>query len=339
MGYQEREYMRTESYGGGWFFLPGHPACRWILLITVVVFVLQIFWTRPASIEDIRSQWKQDFDSLVVVGENNNEAIRMEEELALLQIQGALPKVSVIESWCVLDTKKVLGGEIWRVLTCAFLHSRFGVWHIAINMLLLFWLGRDLEDMFGGKEFFAFYVAGAIASSLLFMVLQVYLETNITALGASGAVMAVFCLYTMYNPSQEIYFHFFIPVQMRFLLLLYIIYDLHPVLMQLSGMPYYTGTAHAGHLGGLVLGYLYYRWQWRLEPGIDAFLSLFLNRGNQKTVQPGPRRINRLREERLEISVDEILEKITRDGQDSLSEKEKVILNEASKHYQNRKSD
>src|SRR5260370_30039427 len=54
----------------------------------------------------------------------------------------------------ILDVGKVLHGEVWRILTYAFLHSVGSVWHILINLLLLYFFGRDIEDAYGSPRFF-----------------------------------------------------------------------------------------------------------------------------------------------------------------------------------------
>src|SRR5262245_19478198 len=48
-----------------------------------------------------------------------------------------------------VDRTDVLGGEVWRLLTYAFLHAPDNIWHIVFNMLFLWWFGCDMEDLYG----------------------------------------------------------------------------------------------------------------------------------------------------------------------------------------------
>src|SRR3954470_21041741 len=63
----------------------------------------------------------------------------------------------------ILDTDKVLHGEVWRLVTYAFLHSA-GWQHILFNMLIVWWAGSEVEDIYGAREFLAFYLASAVFS-------------------------------------------------------------------------------------------------------------------------------------------------------------------------------
>lgn len=331
MGYEYRDYMQNDRGGGGGSFMPGNPACRFLLIATVAVFVLQIFMTRPITHAD----QKEFLESIV-------ETDELTEEEALYQLQqfeGRLMHVSIPEAWLSLDTDKVVpGGQVWRLLTCAFLHDRLSVWHIAVNMALLYWFGRRLENRLGSREFLLFYVLSAIFASVVFVGLQLWIGENVPAIGASGAVMAVLCVYAILHPYETINLFMFLPIQMRYLLLLYVVFDLHPVLLKLAGTPIYTGTAHAAHLGGLLFGFLYWKSGWRLEwltQWISAGANVrrpSLNRIAKSGKSRGARPVDR----KLDANVDEILQKISDHGEASLSDKERAVLNEASRQYRQR---
>src|SRR5438067_8421083 len=107
MGIEGRDYYRegsryTERLGGwGWDAIP--PACKWLIAINVVVFLLQIFVTRPPQRADFDA-YRQEYDELKEVPD---------EELPNLAY---LPRVSVVQEWLQLDTRQVLHGQIWRLL-------------------------------------------------------------------------------------------------------------------------------------------------------------------------------------------------------------------------------
>ena len=81
--------------------------------------------------------------------------------------------------------------------------------------------------------------------------------------------MAVMMVYVIFYPFEQFLLFWFIPMPLWALLGVYMLYDLHPVLLALAGDPMYSGVAHASHLGGLAFGFLYWRFGWRLEPILD----------------------------------------------------------------------
>ena len=62
----------------------------------------------------------------------------------------------------------VFHGEVWRLLTYAFLHDPGDIFHILFNMLLLYWFGCDMEEMYGPREFLVFYLVSAVAGGVAF---------------------------------------------------------------------------------------------------------------------------------------------------------------------------
>ena len=151
----------------------------------------------------------------------------------------------------------------------AFCHDRYGLWHILFNMLFLGWFGQRLERMYGSREFLLFYLTAAVCASLAYVALAYYTGSKHPAIGASGAVMAVMMVYVIFYPNEQFLVFWVIPVPLWALVGVYMIYDLHPVLLAMAGDPMFTGVAHASHLGGLAFGFLYWRFGWRLEPILD----------------------------------------------------------------------
>ena len=144
MGFENRDYARDGSYsrgmGGG--FLSDAPVCKRIIIATVCVFIAQIFFTRAPTDADFRRMMERVSTETPEVSAEDFQ-----------HIIGTIPRISIVDEWLNLDTEKVLQGQVWRLLTNAFCHDRFGVWHILINMLLLFWFGATLESLYGSKEF------------------------------------------------------------------------------------------------------------------------------------------------------------------------------------------
>jgi membrane associated rhomboid family serine protease len=252
----------------------------------------------------------------------------------------ASQQISVVQQWFELDSNKVVySGQIWRLLTHAFCHDRHSIFHILFNMLLLFWFGRTLELMYGSREFLLFYFTSAVAGGIAYVGMDLYTGSNVPAIGASGAVMAVMMLYTVHFPRETILVFYVIPVEMRFLMALYAMWDLHPILLILAGDPVWTGVAHAAHLGGLVFGFLYGHYTWRLERLGDRFSGLSVgtkSRPRLRILHPEPPETRSYPDARR---LDEVLEKISSRGQDSLTEEERTILRAASEKLRTRARD
>lgn len=304
MGIQNRDYYRerppkSDSLGSA-------PVVKYLIIANVIVFLAQIFLVRDVLPREERNRRH-------------------------------LPKVSisVVQEWFELDSEKVVyQGQIWRLLTHAFCHDRFNIFHILINMLCLYWFGTTLEIMYGSREFLLFYLSAAVVAGLAFVGLDMYTGSTGAGIGASGAVMAVMMLYTMHFPDHVIYLFCIIPVKMRWAMAIFVIWDLHPILLNLSGEKLNTGIAHSAHLGGLAFGFLYAHYQWRLAGIFERISRPELTRRRRPRLRllvapeglPEPERQATAPSNRL----DEILEKISRSGQDSLSDEERTILRQES---------
>src|SRR4051794_19539149 len=70
----------------------------------------------------------------------------------------------------MLDGPDVAGGDVWRLLTSGFVHVE--IWHVGMNMLSLFWLGRIIEPALGHARFVAIYLASLLTGSLGVILLQ-----------------------------------------------------------------------------------------------------------------------------------------------------------------------
>jgi membrane associated rhomboid family serine protease len=244
-------------------------------------------------------------------------------------------RVSVVQEWGELSPNKtVKEGQVWRLLTCAFLHDRYGIWHIVFNMLLLYWFGTRLERMYGSREFLLFYLAAALSSSVAYVALALYTGSNTPAIGASGAVMGVMMLYVIFYPFERFMLFWFIPVPLCVLLGFYVLFDLHPVLLALAGDKVFTGVANAGHLGGLLFGFLYWKFHLRLE---SVFGRTWKGARLMRRSKPEPFRepvvLPMTERDALANRVDEVLKKISEHGKESLTDEERDILIQASSKY------
>jgi membrane associated rhomboid family serine protease len=311
MGFQDRDYVRREgpSYLGS--FLERGKICKWLVGINVFVFFIQLA-TRGGYSED------------------------------------GVFEAGAFTNFLDLNVYEVVfHGQVWRLLTHFFLHHSSAPWHILFNMLFLWWFGSDVEDLYGPREFLAIYLVGGLASGVAFVATTLMAGTNAAALGASGAVAAVLVIFACHYPTRIIYVMWFLPVPIW----LFVIYEVLSDAFVLVG-GFETGVAVAGHLGGAAFGFLYYKLHWNLTSLWPNFTTWRKRRSQPRlrvyreeeaptpvgVAASNPPPAPALEDEHLEAKMDAVLEKISREGKDNLTDGEKAILLKASEILRKRRS-
>ncbi|MEZ6131347.1 MAG: rhomboid family intramembrane serine protease [Planctomycetaceae bacterium] len=256
----------------------------------------------------------------------------------VLQMLTMQDGVSTVQTWLQMHSSKVFTGQIWRLITCAFCHDPRDITHILFNMLFLWWFGTRLETMYGSREFLLFYLTAALIASLAYIGLDLVTGDQRPMVGASGAIMAVVMLYALHFPTQVIYIMFVLPLQIRWMVVIYAVFDLYPVLQQLSGDGPHDRVAHAAHLGGLAFGYFYGKQHFRLLPHVSGIETWWkARRRGFKVVgtdaEPEPSR----KTQKLADEMDAILQKISEKGEASLTSSERRTLERASRELRERR--
>ncbi len=151
-------------------------------------------------------------------------------------------------------------GWFWQPLTYLFQHG--GLFHLVFNLLALWMFGVDLERRWGTRFFVRYYAvtgAGAalttIGVSLLPFGFSQAIYASVTV-GASGAIYGLLVGYAMMYPDRPIYLYFLFPIRARVFVLIVGAISFLSSVSDPRG-----GVAHATHLGGLVVGYLYLAWR------------------------------------------------------------------------------
>ena len=355
MGIQNRDYYRKANATGAWAdwgLYPMPPVVKWIIIANVVVFVLQMVVTQEihrSPLEKLRKYYP-DLDKFLRENENNPEKMEeykkkypelkhMLEDESLDQLLHPTERVSVVQEWFELDSRKVVReGQVWRLVTHAFCHDRFGIFHIAFNMLFLYWFGCTIESMYGSREFLLFYLTAAVVAALAFVGLDLWTGSAIPGIGASGAVMAVTMLYAMHFPRETFCIFWVFHIEMRWLMLFYVIFDLHPVLLALSGERFFSGIAHAAHVGGLAFGFIYAKSQLRLESLLDRLPALRKPKWDPPRLRIAPESMPEPQPDPEMERLDDLLQKISENGQASLTDEEREVLRRASEQMRRRRN-
>ena len=134
----------------------------------------------------------------------------------------------------------VKNGEIYRLLTCAFLHV--GLIHLVVNMYSLRVIGPSVEGLIGKGKFVFIYLISAISASLMSLV---FVDSNIVSVGASGAIFGLMGALLYFGYHYRLYLNDAIKTQIIPVILFNLIIGFM--------MP---GIDNGAHIGGLIGGYL-----------------------------------------------------------------------------------
>ncbi len=169
----------------------------------------------------------------------------------LMQVAGG--RAFLIEYFSLIPAL-VTNLQVWRLFTYQFLHG--GVWHIAINMLMLWMFGSELEQRWGQSFFLKYYFVCAIGGGIAFtLAMHMMGDPWTISVGASGGIYGILMAYGMWFPTRQVYIWFLFPIPVRYLVIFLIALEFLQSI-ESSG----SGIAHAAHFGGMVIGYFYLRW-------------------------------------------------------------------------------
>lgn len=234
----------------------------------------------------------------------------------------------------------------WSIITYAFLHA--GFLHILFNMIILHFGGQLFLNFYSGKRLLNYYIFGAIVGGLFFMLSYNFFPvfanaSNVPLVGASAGVMAVFIGITTKAPNMQVRLMFLGNLKLWWIAAFFIGMDI--VQMSVSN----TG-GHISHLGGALIGYFYTtqldkgndigKW---IENLIEGFQQMFTSKPKQKTTSKSrmktvyknksysSKSFSKADKNEKQKRIDEILDKISKSGYDSLSKEEKDFLFNAGK--------
>jgi len=217
-----------------------------------------------------------------------------------------------VESYFGLSREGIAEGYYWQFLTYMFLHG--GWLHLLVNCLGLFFAGREVEIVCGPKHLLGIYFLGGIVGGIA----QLLCVPSSELIGASAGVCAVLLAFTTMLPELEItaLLFFIIPIRMKAKWLGRIVIGSS---IFFAVTPFGGNIGHVAHLGGAILGWFYTR---RLGFGGAFWVQRFVR----------DRRRTRERQERMDPTefisqeIDPILDKIAKEGIQSLTRAERRIL-------------
>ncbi|MCZ2342987.1 MAG: rhomboid family intramembrane serine protease [Bacteroidales bacterium] len=315
MGIYDRDYYRDDD--GGWLSGLGGRGVIWIIGVTVGVYILQLLTRNP---------WPDP-----------------------------------VTLWGAFQPELILQGQVWRIFTAELVQdSRTGssLISLAFGMYFVFIFGGGVEGIYGKAETIWFYVTSAIVASLGMLLVYLLFWRGVLVpptFGSGPAITALLVLFACHHPTHRILVMFVIPMP---------IWLLVAVIVLLNTLGFFgTGgaTAFSGTLTAVGFAFLYY-WQQlristmftglrdRLRPQRSTRLRLYdesderfpsavsASRATAPTrtttvASSNPRPVD----EHLEAKLDQILEKVSLSGRESLSPEENELLLRASEIYKRRR--
>jgi membrane associated rhomboid family serine protease len=220
----------------------------------------------------------------------------------------------------------------WTIITYMFTHK--DIWHILFNMLWLYWFGSIFLEYLDQRKLVAVYLLGGISGALVYILsFNIFpaftgIVTESVAIGASASVMAIVIAIAAYVPDYTVQLFLFGRIKIKYLALAIFIFT--------SVMDFSVNSGgKLAHIGGAIFGYFYIiniRHGRDIGKGlnkiIDFFVTIFKPRKKLKVTHKKAAteyEYNRIKTEH-QSRINNILDKISKGGYDSLTKEEKELL-------------
>jgi membrane associated rhomboid family serine protease len=260
--------------------------------------------------------------------------------------------------WLGFDTSDLSSpASAWAILTYMFVHG--GFWHLALNMYSLYVFGPRVEHAWGSASRFTMFYLWCGLGGWLFHIL---FARHAALIGASAAIFGVMLAYAMRWPDDEVLFMGLVPMKVKWL-----VAGLAALNLAQGTLDVPSGTAYFAHLGGFAFGFLWLRMPSgqsldRLKQRVAQVPDI-----PDETPRAVPRSLPRPRERQSDVdevvakskavvakrpappaatirprrdarteALDMVLDKISRQGLDSLTPDERRLLEEMSKRLKDR---
>lgn len=246
-----------------------------------------------------------------------------------------------LTGWGVFHTgDAIFGLQIWRFVSYMFLHGDFS--HLLFNMFGLWMFGSQIEAMWGKRSFLVFYFICGLGGAGLYALFDLIgWGDGAPMLGASGAIYGILLAYGMTFPNNIILIGFIFPMKAKYAVMLFGLVELMATTSGSGG-----GVAHLAHLGGMLAGFIFMittipsvgrqvaggtgdigswwrRFQTKRKIRVVPPKQNKSNGGSQGQASPPPSGEQK--------RIDDILDKISRNGLSSLSDEEQEILRRAGR--------
>src|ERR1700733_5071049 len=230
----------------------------------------------------------------------------------------SLRGIEVEENYFALSVAGLKLGYVWQLLTFQFMHASW--LHIIFNSVAIFFFGRPVEMVLGGRRFLILYFSGGIIGGLVQMLFAYLFPTFFggAVVGASAGASGLVAAFAVFNWTQRFtLFLYFIPLAMRGKTLFWV--SIAAVVVGI--LTPNSGIANAAHLGGILTGFIFARWIFSDDRPQWNFFSRSPRTTKTET--------DFSTDEFFQNEVDSILEKISAHGIQSLTKRERKVLEKA----------
>ncbi len=222
----------------------------------------------------------------------------------------------------------------WTLITYTFIHQN--IFHVLSNLLVLYYIGNLFLNFYTKKQFLNFYFLGGIFGGVIFLAYYYFIDKTAAfpLAGASAAVTTIFIAIATKIPRYAIRLRFIGSVELWVLAAIWVVLSI----LQLANPD--KGSAIA-HLSGAIFGYIYSK---QLEQGNDiggwfeGIVDYFTNLFKPKKKSPFKavyKTKSRTTTQDVSLTrqrkINDILDKISKSGYESLSQEEKDFLFRAGK--------
>lgn len=241
-------------------------------------------------------------------------------------------------NWLALSSDLVVSVTFpWTYITYAFLHG--GLLHLIFNLIVLNFAGRLFQTFFSEKQLLGVYLLGAFFSGLMYVFIYwfAFQSNNAILVGASASIMAILFATVTYAPMMTVRLLLIGYVKLWHIALAILVIDILQIGLSNTG-------GHLSHLAGAFFGFLFVK---LLKQGtdltktatktIDFFKELFSKNKASKKKYTSFKEVHinkketkthrtKVYKDKNQQQIDEILDKISHSGYDSLSKEEKEFL-------------
>jgi membrane associated rhomboid family serine protease len=257
--------------------------------------------------------------------------------VAVFVAQGIVDANSTFDykKYFALSREGLSHAYLWQPLTFQFLHG--GVWHLVLNLLGIYFFGRVVEDRLGRAAFLKLYLLSGVVGGLFQALLGLVFERfGGQVVGASAGVFGLIAASSLMEPDGIILVSFILPIRAKYFLII-----ITALAVFFVFFPGQDNIAHAAHLGGIIAGLAYLRWgalaenlfrvqrpvRIRFRPRelikVQGSKDSPWKRGKERSTDDLPAG------EFISREVDPILDKISAHGIQSLTPRERQILEAA----------
>ncbi|HUS58848.1 MAG TPA: rhomboid family intramembrane serine protease [Planctomycetota bacterium] len=204
--------------------------------------------------------------------------------------------------------------RLWQLVSYLFLHSIDNPLHILFNMFVFAMFAPEVERAMAAKRFALLYFTCGVFAAALTCVLTP--RSTIPVVGASGAILGVLAAFGSLFPKRVVYVFLVLPMKAKHCMFLLAGLEVFSVFVGNPDSP----VATVAHIGGFIAGFLFIRYEWTVRSMLLRSIERHYDREQESDRQ-------------IRERVDDLLDKVAREGIGGLSWREHSFLKRASKRF------